>query len=50
MYLKQTGKILSDVEAWEMALRLINLYKLLLKDMPENPSRDGRKHALNLFD
>jgi PIN domain nuclease of toxin-antitoxin system len=35
LYQKERGVILSDAEAWEMAIRLINLFRLLL-DMPKD--------------
>jgi hypothetical protein len=32
IYLRQTGDNLSDKEAWDMAIRLVSLFGLLLED------------------
>lgn len=41
LYLKQSGKNLSDKEAWDMAIRLVNLFRVLLND--KNEPKDPEK-------
>jgi hypothetical protein len=40
IYRKQTGEDLSDMEAWDMAVRLMNLFRLLLEDEHEPLNHD----------
>jgi hypothetical protein len=45
IYEKQSGEKLSDKEASDMAIRLVNLYRILLKDRSE-PESSGEVRTL----
>jgi hypothetical protein len=41
IYQKQSGEELSNKEAWDMTIRLVNLFRILLKDQsgPESAEK-----------
>jgi len=50
IYLRQTGDNLSDKEAWDMAIRLVSLFGLLLEDdhKPYNRTDSGQSQDFSI--
>jgi hypothetical protein len=42
IHFKESGEKLSNVEAWEMGTRLIKLFRIIGKKIPENSQESGK--------
>lgn len=43
IYQKEYGATLDDKEAWAMAMRLINLFRILIQPSSEGPKKGSNK-------